>query len=65
MIALEERVKNLDDDIREMKQKVNEMHALLMQARGARYVIVAAAAIAGGITSFFIKLIPWAGTLPK
>lgn len=65
VIRLEAEVENLENAVHSMSHKVDQMHEVLMQAKGARYVIVAAAAVAGGITSFLIKMVPWAGTLPK
>jgi hypothetical protein len=65
VIALEVQVRNLDADIGEMKSKVDDMHALLMQAKGARYVIAGAAALAGAVAGFLVKIIPWAGNLPR
>ncbi len=65
VIRLEVQVRNLDQDITEMKSQVSEMHGVLMQAKGARYVIAAAAAVAGGVAGFLVKLIPFSNTLPR
>ena len=65
VIALEVQVHNLDRDISEMKSQVNEMHGVLMQAKGARYVIAAAAAIAGGVAGFLVKFLPLSSGLPR
>lgn len=65
VIALEVQVRGLEEDVQAMRRKVDEMHAILLQAKGARWVIIGSAAIAGGIASFLLKLVPWAGTLPK
>jgi predicted KAP-like P-loop ATPase len=65
VIALEVQVRNLEGDIQSMARKVDVMHEILLQAKGARWVIIGTAAIAGGIASFLLKLIPWSATLPK
>jgi len=65
VIALEVQVKNLDADIAEMKTQVSEMHSILMQAKGARYVIAAAAAIAGGVAGFLVKIFPFTSGFPR
>lgn len=65
VIALEVKVDNLTKAVEARDKKIDEMHNVLMQARGARYVILAAAAVAGGITSFAIKLFPWANSFPR
>lgn len=58
VIALEVQVKNLEGDVQGMSRKVDEMHEILLQAKGARWVIVSAAALAGGITALLTKLLP-------
>jgi hypothetical protein len=65
VIRLEAEVQNLEDKVSGMSRKVDEMHAILLQAKGARWVIVGSAAIAGFIASFLFKIIPWSYTLPK
>lgn len=58
LITLEVEVRHLTAQLSDTASKVNEMHALLMQARGARWVIVALAALAGFFASFLTKFIP-------
>lgn len=58
LITLEVEVRHLTAQLSDTAAKVNEMHALLMQARGARWVIVALAALAGFFASFITKFIP-------
>lgn len=67
-----ERIATLEADFRhmsgqldDMSRKVSDMHDLLMQAKGARYIVLASAAIAGAITGFSVKFIPWLSTFPK
>ena len=62
IVALEIEMKHLRADFADTKQKVTEMHSLLLQARGARYVIVASAAVAGFISAKLAAFVPW---LPK
>lgn len=45
--VLEAHRVNHEKKFDEMAAKVNEMHALLMQARGARWAILASAGLAG------------------
>jgi multidrug resistance efflux pump len=56
LAALEEKVKNIEDDVREMRGKVDEMHAVLLQAKGARWAIVAVAGCAGFLAGFAHRL---------
>lgn len=59
IVALEVEMRHLRSDFADTKQKVTEMHGLLMQARGARYVIVAAAAVGGFVSAKLAWLIPF------
>jgi hypothetical protein len=65
VMRLEVKVDNLTRAVESRDEKIDEMHDVLMQARGARYVIIAAAAIGGAVTSFLVKFLPFTATLPK
>lgn len=51
LAVLETEVKHLTGQVDDMSRKVTAMHDLLMQARGARWVIIAAAAVGGFVAS--------------
>ncbi len=57
--VLEERLSNMEDDLHEVTKKVNEMHAILLQAKGVRWVIITAAALAGFLASYMPKFFPF------
>jgi hypothetical protein len=61
LAALEERVRNIEEDVRETRSKVDEIHAVLLQAKGARWAIVAVASCAGFFAGFLPKLMPLFG----
>lgn len=65
VIRTEAEIENLERQVNSMSSKIDDMHDVLMQARGARYVIAAAAAAAGGITGFLVKFIPMSSSLPR
>lgn len=65
VIALEVKVDNLTEAVKARDAKIDEMHNVLMQAKGARYVIVGAAAVAGAVTGFLMKILPFTHSLPK
>ena len=46
-------------------KKVEEMHAILLQAKGARWVILGLAGVAGLASGVIAKLLPWSATWPK
>lgn len=69
MPELEERIAVLETNqihmrqqISEMAAKVDEMHELLLQAKGARYVVVFAAALGGFVASKLGALAGFFGT---
>ena len=65
VMRLEVKVDNLTRAVESRDEKIDEMHNVLMQARGARYVIVAAAAIGGAVTGFLVKFLPFTTNLPR
>jgi hypothetical protein len=65
VMRLEVKVDNLTRAVESRDEKIDEMHNVLMQARGARYVIVAAAAMGGAVASFLVKFLPFSSTLPR
>lgn len=44
---LETRIEHMAEAVEKMTQKVEELHALLNQAKGAKWVIIGAASVAG------------------
>ena len=46
-------------------QKVEEMHAILLQAKGARLMVVGLAGIAGLASGLLAKLAPWWDGWPR
>ena len=62
VVRLEEQVKGLEAKITSMDAKVTEMHELLIQAKGARWMLMLLVAIGGfvaaKITPLFSYLIP-------
>lgn len=65
LVALEVEVKHLIEKQDRMASQVDQMHTLLLQAKGVRWVIVGGAAVAGFIASFATNLAPWLGVGPR
>jgi septal ring factor EnvC (AmiA/AmiB activator) len=59
---LETQIIHLADSIRSMSAKVDDLHTLLNQAKGARWALLGMAGIAGFFGS---KAGAWLWTLPK
>ena len=61
LAVLETKMTTLEEDVRDMRIKVDEMHNVLMQAKGARFAIVAVAGLAGFLAGVSAKLLPFVG----
>lgn len=57
---MEVEIVHLSNQVNRMAKQVAEMHDLLQQARGAKYFIIAAAAVGGFLSS---KLAVWSGII--
>ena len=62
---LETKVDHLSDSLEKAVKKVDEMHGVMMQAKGARWVLIAAASIAGALAGFAAKFTGLLGGLPR
>jgi hypothetical protein len=58
---LEVQMTHLADKLDDTHKKVEEMHAILLQAKGARWVNVGLAGVAGLASGLVAKLMPWSG----
>jgi hypothetical protein len=47
LAVLEEKVRCMETTLKEMSTEVHEIHDLLMKAKGARWMVAAAASLAG------------------
>lgn len=56
---LEEQMRAIQDDVHQTRKKVEIMHDLMMQAKGARWAIVTLAAITGFIAGMLHKIFPF------
>ena len=65
VIRLEAIVANQAATIEGMNEKVSEMHALLLQAKGARWVIIGAATVGGFMAAKAAAFLPWLSSMPK
>jgi uncharacterized protein involved in exopolysaccharide biosynthesis len=65
VIKLESDLKHLTDSVESMSHKVTDMHDLLNQARGARWLILTAAAIGGFVSAKVAAFVPWLSFPPR
>lgn len=59
LVRLETKHEHMTEKVEAMAEKVDEMHELLLQARGVRWVIIAMATIGGFLASKIGTIIPW------
>jgi hypothetical protein len=65
VIKLESDLRHLTDSVESMSTKVTAMHDLLQQARGARWLILTAAAIGGFVSAKLATFMPWLSFPPR
>lgn len=58
VVRLETKVEHIERQLNDVQNTVNEMHDLLMQAKGLRSMIIVMAAVAGFVASFATKFLP-------
>jgi predicted esterase YcpF (UPF0227 family) len=57
--VLEEQLNTLKAEVREMKTKLDEVHSVLLQAKGARWAIIGVAGLAGFLSAKIAPLFSW------
>jgi hypothetical protein len=57
--VFEEKLASLEARFEKIEAKVDEMHNVLMQAKGARWAILAAAGLAGFLSAKVAPLFSW------
>ena len=62
---LEVQMTHLNEKLDDTYKKVEEMHGILLQAKGARWVIVGLAGVAGLASGLVAKFMPWSGAWPR
>jgi hypothetical protein len=50
LAVLEQKVSHMEEELDRMSAKVDEMHAILLQARGVRWAIIAVSGLVGFLT---------------
>jgi predicted esterase YcpF (UPF0227 family) len=65
VIKLETELAHLRMSVDHMAAKVDQMHELLQQAKGARWIILLAASLGGFLAGKVAWLAPWFGGLSK
>jgi hypothetical protein len=61
LVRLETKHEHIADKVEDMAAKVDEMHELLLQAKGIRWLIIVMATLGGFIASKVGSFFPWAG----
>ena len=65
VIKLEIEMKHLTASVNAMAVKVSEMHNLLQQAKGIKWLILAAAAVGGFVSAKIGAFLPWFSVGPR
>lgn len=62
---LEVQVEHLTNTVDNMATKLDELHAVFLQAKGARWLLIAMAGVGGAIAGFLTKWLPFIGAAPR
>lgn len=65
VIRLEAQVENLSLTVDHMAGKLDDLHAVFLQAKGARWLLLAMAGIGGAVAGFAAKWLPLIGAAPR
>jgi len=65
LIRLETEVEHLTATVNSMAGKLDELHSVFLQAKGARWLLLAAATVGGGVAGFTAKWLPLIGAAPR
>jgi hypothetical protein len=58
LVILEQKVSHMEEELDKISAKVDEMHAILLQARGVRWAVIAVSGLVGflaGISHWLIS----------
>jgi hypothetical protein len=50
LVILEQKVSHVETELARMSAKVDEMHAILLQAKGVRWAVIAVSGLVGFLT---------------
>jgi hypothetical protein len=50
LVILEQRVSHMEEELDKISSKVDEMHAILLQAKGVRWAVIAVSGLVGFLT---------------
>jgi hypothetical protein len=50
LAVVEQKVSHMEDQLERISAKVNDIHAILLQAKGVRWAIIAVAGLVGFVT---------------
>jgi hypothetical protein len=62
---LEAQVEHLTHTVDKMAVKLDDLHSVFLQAKGARWLLIAMAGLGGAITGFATKWLPIIGAAPR
>jgi len=60
-LRLELRERHIDETLKELKTKVDELHNIMTQAKGAKWAILIVAGLGGALADFLIRFLPGLG----
>lgn len=65
VIKLETEMAAVKEQLKDVSTKLNEIHEIFLQAKGARYLVIVSAAIFGFVSAWFPTLLSYFSGLPR
>jgi len=65
VIRLEAQVEHLTTTVDHMAGKLDDLHEVFLQAKGARWLLLAMAGIGGALAGFAAKWVPFIAVAPR
>lgn len=62
---LEQQMRAMQDDVHETRKKVEVMHDMMMQAKGAQWALLTLAGVTGFLAGLVHKMFPFLSAGPK
>ncbi len=65
LIRLETEVEHLTATVNNMASKLDELHTVFLQAKGARWLLIVMAGMGGAVAGFAAKWLPYIGVTTR
>lgn len=65
VIRVETEMAAVKQQLKDVSEKLDQIHEIFLQAKGARYMIIGAAAVFGFVSAWLPSFVAWISGLPR